>query len=274
MLLEVNAPLFEERAKYDGIALPWLARWSERYTWSGADYVLAVTEVLAKRVEAAGVSRENIVVIPNGINPDDFGGEFDNEQAKRRLGLEGRLVLGFTGFLREWHGLEKVIELVASANQGWHLLIVGDGPARDALEKRAMALNVTNRLTITGVVGRDHVAAHVAAFDIALQPAVVDYASPLKLFEYMALGRPVVAPAQPNIMEILTDGKDALLFDPRDPRGLGSAVERLCRDAGLRERIGEAARRTIHLRRLTWADNAARVTELFAGLTEKREFPR
>ena len=160
MLHEVNAPVFEERAKYDGIALPWLARWSERYTWCGADYVLAVTEVLAKRVEAAGVNRDNIVVIPNGINTDDFGGEIDNEQAKRRLGLEGKLVLGFTGFVRDWHGLEKVIELFASADPGWHLLIVGDGPARDTLEKRAVALNVTNRLTITGVVRREHVAAY------------------------------------------------------------------------------------------------------------------
>jgi glycosyltransferase involved in cell wall biosynthesis len=118
------------------------------------------------------------------------------------------------------------------------------------------------------------VAAHVAAFDIALQPAVVDYASPLKLFEYMALGRPVVAPAQPNIMEVLTDGEDSLLFDPQDPRGLGSAIERLWQDAGLRQRIGEAARRTIESRRLTWADNAERVTELFSGLAAKREHPR
>ncbi|HKQ25289.1 MAG TPA: glycosyltransferase family 4 protein [Burkholderiales bacterium] len=274
MLLEVNAPVFEERAKYDGIALPWLARWSERYTWRGADYVLPVTGVLAKRVETAGVDREKIVVIHNGINPDDFGGEFDSGQAKRRLGLEGKLVLGFTGFVRDWHGLDKVIDLIASADSGWHLLIVGDGPARDALEKQAMTLNVTNRLTITGIVGREHVAAHVAAFDVALQPAVVDYASPLKLFEYMALGRPVVAPAQPNIMEILTDGEDALLFDPHDPLALGRAVERMCRDAGLRQRIGDAARRTIQSRRLTWADNAVRVAELFAGLTGKREFPR
>jgi glycosyltransferase involved in cell wall biosynthesis len=271
MLLEVNAPVFEERAKYDGIALPWLARWVERYTWRGADRVLPVTEVLAKRVEAAGVPREKIVVIPNGINPDEFSGAFDNEQAKRRLGLEGRLVLGFTGFVRDWHGLDKVIELFARADPEWHLLIVGDGPARGALQKQAEALNVTNRLTITGIVGRDQVAAHVAAFDIALQPAVVDYASPLKLFEYMALGRPVVAPAQPNIMEVLTNEEDAILFDPRDPRGLACAVERLCRDAGLRRRIGDAARRTIQSRRLTWADNAKRVTELFAGLTAKQE---
>lgn len=270
MLLEVNAPLFEERARNEGIALPRLARWSERYAWRGADYVLPVTEVLAKRVEAAGVRRENIVVIPNGINPGAFGGEIDNEQAKRSLGLEGSLVLGFTGFVRDWHGLEKVIELIASAGKGWHLLIVGDGPARDALERRAVALNVARQVTITGVVERDRVAAHVAAFDIALQPAVVDYASPLKLFEYMALGRPVVAPAQPNIMEILTDGENALLFDPKDPQGLGSAVERLCQDAVLRQRIGAAARRTIQSRRLTWDDNAARVSKLFASLPGKR----
>jgi glycosyltransferase involved in cell wall biosynthesis len=273
MLLEVNAPVFEERAKYDGIALPRLARWVERFTWRGANRVLPVTEVLAKRLEAAGVARQNIVVIPNGINPDDFGGAFDNEKAKRRLGLEGRLVLGFTGFVRDWHGLDNVIELIATADSGWHLLLVGDGPARVALEKQARALNVSDRLTITGIVGRDQVAAHVAAFDVALQPAVVDYASPLKLFEYMALGRPVVAPAQPNIMEILTDGQDALLFDPRDPQAFRRAVERLCRDAGLRQRIGEAGRQTIASRRLTWDDNAKRVTELFAGLTRSASQP-
>jgi glycosyltransferase involved in cell wall biosynthesis len=270
MLLEVNAPLFEERARYHGIALQRFARWWERYTWRGADCVLVVTEVLAKRVAAAGVEREHIVVIPNGINPDEFGGEPAVEDAKRRLGLHGKFVLGFTGFLKDWHGLDKVVELLARADPSWHLLIVGDGPARDALESQARALGVTERMTITGVVARDQVAGHVAAFDIALQPAVVDYASPLKLFEYMALARPVVAPAQPNIMEVLTDGEDAVLFDPRDPAGLGRAIERLGRDEALRRRIGAAARHTIVLRRLTWGDNAARVGGLFARLIGAR----
>lgn len=268
MLLEVNAPLFEERAKYDGIALARFARWWERYTWRGADYVLTVTEVLAKRVEAAGVDRRNIIVIPNGINPEDFR-DLDMDQAKKRLGLHGKLVLGFTGFLKDWHGLDGVIELIAAADPDWHLLIVGDGPARAALEKRAATLNVAGRMTITGVVGREHIADHVAAFDIALQPAVVDYASPLKLFEYMAMGRAIVAPAQPNIEEILTNGEDALLFDPKDPRGLGNAIQRLGRDSDLRVRLGEGARRTIRSRQLTWADNAARVERLFTGLATR-----
>jgi glycosyltransferase involved in cell wall biosynthesis len=266
MILEVNAPLFEERARYDGIALPRFARWWERYTWRGTDRVVAVTAVLAGRVAAAGVPRERIVVMPNGINPENFGSAPTTEAAKRRLGLENKLVLGFTGFLKEWHGLDKVVELLSRTDPSWHLLVVGDGPARESLERQAAALGVTSRITITGIVGRDQVPGHVAAFDIALQPAVVDYASPLKLFEYMALGRPVVAPAQPNIMEVLTDAEDALLFDPRDPAGLARAIERLGHDEGLRRRIGEAARRTIRTRRLTWADNAAHVSLLFAGL--------
>lgn len=268
MLLEVNAPLFEERAKYDGIALARFARWWERYTWRGADRVLVVTEVLARRVAAAGVAREHIVVIPNGINPGEFGGQPDTQEAKQRLGLNGKLVLGFTGFLKDWHGLDRVVELLAGADPSWHLLIVGDGPARDTLEQQARARGVSARMTITGVVARDQVARHVAAFDIALQPAVVDYASPLKLFEYMALGRPVVAPAQPNIMEVLTDEEDALLFDPRDPTALARAIQRLGGDESLRRRIGAAARRTILSRRLTWMDNAARVSGLFARLID------
>jgi glycosyltransferase involved in cell wall biosynthesis len=271
MLLEVNGPLYEERAANDGIALSRLARWSQRFCWRGADYVLPVTEALAKHVERYGVDRARIVVIPNGIDPEQFHDGLDSAEAKRRLGLDGRVVLGFTGFVRDWHGLDKVIDLLAnavarSAGPASHLLIVGDGPARASLERQATAAGVGDRMTITGVVPRERIAAHIAAFDVALQPASVEYASPLKLFEYMALGRAIVAPAQPNIMEILTDGDDGLLFDPREPGALANAVDRLCRDPALRERIGDAARKTIRARRLTWRDNAARVVELSAAM--------
>jgi glycosyltransferase involved in cell wall biosynthesis len=99
----------------------------------------------------------------------------------------------------------------------------------------------------------------VAGFDIALQPRAVAYASPLKLFDYMAAGRAIVAPDQPNIREILTDGETALLFDPARADGVWTAVLRLAGDAGLRGRLGGAARAEIERRRYTWAGNAARL---------------
>jgi glycosyltransferase involved in cell wall biosynthesis len=272
MLLEVNAPVFEERSKYGGISLHRLARWSERYTWRGADIVLPVTAVLGDMVQAAGVPAERIVVIPNGIDPTHFGAALPTAEAKAKLGLQGRRVLGFTGFIRDWHGLDRIIDFIAErpVDAGLHLLIVGDGPARDSLQLQARRLGVVDRVTFTGIIDRERIPDYVAAFDIALQPAVVPYASPLKLFEYLALGRAIVAPASPNIMEVLSDGENAVLFDPQRPDGMVLAIDRICNDAALCRRVAEGARNTIALRKLTWDNNAQRVVELFERLASSR----
>lgn len=267
MLLEVNAPLYEERSRYGGIALKALARWTERYTWCGADRVLPVTEVLARYVRRAGVSAERVAVIPNGINADRFSGVATTAEAKARFGLEARFVLGFVGFMREWHGLDEVIDLIAAHRQDdWHALLVGDGPARTALEQRARRLGVRDRVTLTGIVEREQVANYIAAFDVALQPHVVPYASPLKLFEYLVLARAIVAPATDNIREVLVDGVNAVLFDPARPGTFCLAVETLSQDPALRRRIADAAGRTIEELGLTWTHNAERVTQIFAEL--------
>jgi glycosyltransferase involved in cell wall biosynthesis len=275
MLLEVNAPIFEERAKYDGISLRRLAVWSQRYAWRGADFVLPVTGVLGDMVLAAGVPRERVVVVPNGIDPERFGNNsLPAGATKAKLGLGDRLVLGFTGFVREWHGLDRVVDLVAdradnsdsNSDSGLHLLIVGDGPARESLQARARERGIVDRVTVTGVIDRDRVRNYVAAFDIALQPSVVPYASPLKLFEYLAMGRAIVAPASPNIMEVLTDGENAVLFDPEQADGMRRAIEKICGDHELRLRVADGARKTIGQRKLTWDNNARCVAELFDRL--------
>jgi glycosyltransferase involved in cell wall biosynthesis len=265
MLLEVNAPIFEERARYDGLALKGLARWSQAYAWKAADYVLPVTRVLGNIVASYGVPPERIVVIPNGINTSQFSNAPEPQAAKAALGLDGNIVLGFTGFVRDWHGLDKVISMIANdaPESGRHLLVVGDGPARAALEAQADTLGIRHRVTFTGVIARDEVARYVAAFDIALQPAVVEYASPLKLFEYLALGKAIIGPAQPNLMEILTDGQNAVLFDPKAADGMAGAIGKLTSDAALRQRVGENAKQTINDKQLTWRENALRAVELF-----------
>ena len=243
LLLEVNAPLYEERSRFGGIALPGLARWSEHYTWRGADLVLPVTGVLAERVAAAGVDRERIRVIPNGINAESFARLPARDDAKRSLGLENRFVIGFVGFMREWHGLDRVLDFIAQTpmQPPLHALFVGDGPARAALETRARELGIVDRVTFTGVVPRERIPGTLAAFDVALQPAVVDYASPLKLFEYLTLGKPTVASDLPSIREILTHDATALLVPPGDVSALAAALTRVTQDAALAARLGAAA---------------------------------
>lgn len=266
LMLEVNAPICEERAAVDGLALRRFAAWTQRTAWRRADHALPVTKVLADYLRREGVAEERILVIPNGVDTERFAALPERQSAKQRLGLGGRLVLGFTGFVRPWNGLDRVIDLLAvsGASLDLHLLLVGDGPARAELEQRARQAGVGDRMTITGVVPREQVGKYLAAFDIALQPGVTAYASPLKLFEYMAAELPIIAPDTSNVREILTDRVDALLIDPARGEALAAAVMELCRDGALRRRLGTAARATIDRRGLTWLNNARLVATLIA----------
>jgi len=144
------------------------------------------------------------------------------------------------------------------------LHVVGDGPARTGLEALAKELGVASRVRFSGLTHREAIPGMIGAFDIALQPASVAYASPLKVFEYMAAGRAIIAPDQPNLREILEHERTALLFDPRDPDAMWQAVERLATDEALRRRLGQAARAEVLSRDLTWSGNARTVVGLAA----------
>jgi glycosyltransferase involved in cell wall biosynthesis len=265
--LEVNAPIADERARFSRLRLRSLARRLEAWTWRAATRVVAVTGVLKAMIAAAGVAPERIEVVPNGIDPAAFA------NLPARPDAPDPVVLGFVGFVRDWHGLDAVIAAMAGygGTPRLDLAVVGDGPVRPALERQAAALGVADRVRFTGLAPHADVPGLVAGFDIALQPRAVAYASPLKLFDYMAAGRAIVAPDQPNIREILTDGETALLFDPARPDAVWTAVLRLAGDAGLRGRLGGAARAEIERRRYTWAGNAARLVDWAALDMDRRK---
>ncbi|HLI20741.1 MAG TPA: glycosyltransferase, partial [Stellaceae bacterium] len=272
LLLEVNAPLAQERAEHSGgLHLHPLAWRIENALWRSADRVLPVSHALGALLLEAGVDPAHMAVIPNAIDPAAFD-HIDPEAAKRALGLSGKLVLGFAGFMRGWHGLDAAIEALARPDvpRTLHLLLLGDGPARRAMEARAADLGIADRVSFTGIVSRAELARHVAAFDIALQPKAVAYASPLKLFDYMAAGKAIVAPDQANIRELVSHEKAALLFDPQHKSAMLDAILRLARDAGLRRRLGAAARRQIDERGFTWRENARRVAALGIELMDRQ----
>jgi glycosyltransferase involved in cell wall biosynthesis len=256
-LVEVNAPLAEERARFGGLKLQRLARWTEAHVWRAACHVLPVTEVLAGYVRAAGVPAERITVVPNGIELAEF-------PEPPPAPPKPVVTLGFVGFVRDWHGLDAVVRAIAGFRGATPLalLVVGEGPARPGLEQLSAELGIADRVRFTGLAEREAVPGLVAGFDIALQPASVAYASPLKVFEYMAAGRAIVAPDQPNIREVLEHERTALLFPAGDPAAMWAAVERLASDPALRERLGATARAEVLARDLTWAGNARRAVAL------------
>ncbi len=254
--VEVNSPLADERSREGGLGLRALARAMERFVWNGADRIAAVTGVLRDIIAAQGAPRARIEVVANGIDLPCFATIPAPPESR------GTVTLGFIGFMRPWHGLDQLLEALARhGDERVRLLVVGDGPVLPDLRRQAEALGLAGRARFTGLAGREAIAGLLAEMDVAMQPKVVAYASPLKVFEYMAAGRAIVAPDQPNIREILAHEETALLFDPTEPGGMWRAILRLIEDAPLRRRLGAAAKAEIARRDYTWRANAERVTD-------------
>jgi len=235
------------------------SRFLERQALRMGRWRFAVSTPLARDVDALDVGAT--VVVPNGADAVAFDpARTDGSAVRARYGLGDAVIVGWTGVIRDWHGLDLLLEAITPLS-GARLLIVGDGPGRPAIESRAQSLGIAGRVAITGRVPHDEMPAHVAAMDVAV---VADdrtgVASPMKLLEYMAMARAVVAPRLPNIEDVIVDGATGVLFTPGDAASLADALVTLAGAPAVRARLGRAARESI-LRERTWQRNAARVLE-------------
>jgi glycosyltransferase involved in cell wall biosynthesis len=258
LILEVNAPLVYERKTYSGLSLVRFAKWIENYTWRNATHTLPVTDVLAEHLRKVGVKEENITVIHNGVNQVFI----DEMLAKPIDNTKKEIVIGFTGFIHPWHGMDKAIRAIAEhKNLPLKLVCVGDGKILPELIALAKELCVENKIEFPGLVTRDKVLDYVEQFDIALQPDVTDYASPLKMFEYMAVGSVIIAPDCPNIREILTD-ETALFFEKGNQASfieqLIYAIEHIDDLKSLRQSV----KNSVIEQKFIWQENTKKVIEV------------
>lgn len=261
-VLEVNAPYLEERIALSRRPLGMrAARRNERRQLGSRALLAVVSSDLQEYCCRRGADPERTVVVPNAIDPDDTA--VDPEVVARlreRLDLGERAVVGFVGTLMPWHGVDRLIEAVAGdprLKRGAALLIVGDGAGRNALERLAAGVGIADRVRFVGSVGRDEVFAHIACMDIAVMPDSNWYGSPVKIFEYGALGRPIVAPDLGPLRDVMVDGEDGLLIEPsRD--ALAAALRCLIDDPARAAAMGRAFRAKV-LEWHTWLSNARRI---------------
>lgn len=271
--LEVNAPLVDEKSRWSRLWFSRLARRVERWIFRNTDRVIVVSDVLADTVVGLGASRDSVCVIRNGADTSRYHPRTPGGAVRASWGADDRVVLGFVGWFREWHGIESIVEAMADEalrELPLHLALVGDGPARESIESKAKELGVSDRITITGAVARSAMPRQVAGFDIALQPAATDYACPMKIPEYLAGAKPVIAPDQPNIRELVRDGKEGLLFERGNRASLVDAIRRLVEDVELRRELGAAARRRAVEEGYSWLQNADRIAAIHEELALTR----
>jgi glycosyltransferase involved in cell wall biosynthesis len=278
-IVELNAPLIEERRRYWGLALPEVARIIEREVFSGADAILAVSAPVRDYAIAGGAQAQRVMVMPNGVDPVLFAaGGNEVEMAVRTMhGLGAALVIGFVGSLKPWHGVDLLLEAFADlGDKRLRLLIVGDGPQAETLRLRAMAPDLAGTVIFTGQVPHAQMGAYLATMDIAVAPYRAPgpdeggfYFSPLKVFEYMAAGRSVVAPCLGQIGEVIEHGRHGLLYPPDDTRALTAHLRQLIRDPVQRTQMGRAGAALVG-QQYTWSGNAQRIADLIWRLQAER----
>lgn len=275
-LLELNAPLADEQQRYrGGGALQELADRAESWLLHNTDAVLAVSSPLADHVKALGADHARVHVVANGVDTVRFRpGRGDDIRA--RFGLGDGPVLGFIGGLRPWHGVEIVPRVVAALKEkhpGARALIVGDGPLRGEVGREVARLGLEQHVTLTGAVDHDHVPDFIRAFDVALAPypaaAHTFYFSPLKIFEYLACGIPVVGARLGQLAELVVDGETGRLYPAGDFNALVACCEAVLADADAARAMGARAAALVRTHH-TWTQNARRVVELAASLQSSR----
>ena len=261
--LEVNAPLVYEQQHYrHKLTWPRLARWMECRVWQGADPLMVVSEPLRKHlVKEAGVDPERIRVLPNAVDAKWF----TTNTKTVPVGSKEKFVLGFVGSFKAWHGADfllSVFEDFHKMEPSSRLLLMGDGPLRDSLQERTRKSGLQNAVTFTGIIPHEEIRDYLETLDVAVAPypALENfYYSPLKLFEYMAAGRAVVASGAGQIPQIIRHRANGLLYEPDDQAGLLNCLCELQSDRALREELGRNARKTAE--GFTWERNASRVIE-------------
>jgi glycosyltransferase involved in cell wall biosynthesis len=243
LLLEVNAPLVHEAARYRGLqdVSAALAREHELFCRASAIHVISPALSHYVRSVAPGA---RVHVVANGVEVERFA----TADPAPLTSAARRIVVGFVGSTKAWHGVADLLEAFAQLAPGSReaqrslLLLVGGGPEEDRLRERARLPDLARRVLITGAVPHAEVPALTQAINVAVAPYLDTgdfYFSPLKILEYLAAGRPVVHPALGDLQALVGDA--GLSYPPGDIAALAGALKRLIGDAQLRRNLGARA---------------------------------
>jgi glycosyltransferase involved in cell wall biosynthesis len=237
----------------------------ERTAATHADLVVAISTNAAQMALDAGACAERVAMVPNGVDLD----EIDAAIGSASRPTNSAPIIGWVGSFGPWHGAPVLIRALALMRPDARLVLIGDGVERSECEQLARALNVDARIEWTGRIPHQQAVQRLADCDVLASPHVPIpgqpfFGSPTKLFEYMAIGRPIVASRLDQIGEVLSDRRNARLVPPGDPDALAVAIESVLDSADRGAGLGSAARQEAE-RSHSWARRADAVVSSLAS---------
>lgn len=259
-----------------GSAKYWLTRQMENRAVAGADAVAVICEGLRQDLIARGFPGDKIMVSPNGVDMEMFGSPVpaDPERA-RALGLDGKTVIGFIGSFYPYEGLDDLIAampMLLARDPDLRLLLVGGGPAEDALRVQAESSPAAHAIRFVGRVPHQEVEQYYSLIDILAYPRkamrLTETVTPLKPLEAMAQGRLVAASNVGGHRELITDGITGTLFAPDDPAAMAESLANLVAARDSWDTI-RAAARTFVAEERNWARNVQRYQPVYQRMLDQ-----
>ncbi len=229
-----------------------------------ADLIVVGSRILLEKLAARGINRDSILVNPNGVDTNMYSPYIDDKSVRQRYGLSGKTVVGFIGSFGRWHGAEVLargfgllLQTHPEYLQQVKLLMIGDGVTMGQVKAALVEFGVQEQCVLTRSIPQEDGPSHLAACDILVSPHVPNrdqsqfFGSPTKVYEYMAMGKGIVASDLGQIGEVLQHDRTAILTIPGDDMSLAEGIRSLIENKELRERLGKAARAEV-VEKYTW----------------------
>lgn len=268
LIVEMNGILREEleinkKSAIDYNISKFFLNLTESINFSSASKIVAVTPGIQDYIQTNyNFNPHDIEVIPNGVNSNLFR-PIDITTAKRYVGLKNDITyIGFVGNLAGWQGLESLIQAIPKISNicpDTHFIIVGDGKLKQDLIDLTERLQISDKVIFTGSVPYEEVPHYINACEICVvfKKSLQSGYSPLKLFEYLSCGKPVVASNVPGF-ELLEECAAGLLAESDNPEDLSLKIISLLHDDQVCQKMGENGRKFV-LNGYTWESSAKKI---------------
>lgn len=239
-----------------------------------AEAIIAISNILKNYYTNLGIEAEKIHVIPNGADPEKFQPGEKPSDIMKKYALQEKVVIGWIGSLVGWSGIENLIAMALHVLEKYPnvaFMMVGGGANKEFFQEKLLIRNYAPRVILPGTVPHDEVPRYLACMDIVLAPypkLPFWYPSSLKIFEYMAAGKAIIASDIGQVGEVIKDGKNGLLIDPDGGDELLQKTVALVENDDLRKRLGVQAHRDL-LDNYTWERHAKKIIAICGEILKK-----
>ncbi len=256
-----------------------LLKWAEEIQWEAADAIFVPSLILKNSLIEHGVDDSKIVVNPNGVDPEKFSPAVDGKSVRQELGLKDKFICGFVGTFGKWHGLTyfaKALKAIKESIPNVMFLFVGDGDLRSEIDDILDDIDPNRENSrITGLVPYQQIPKYMSACDILLSPCVSNdegsemFNSPVKMFEYMGMQKPIIATKVGQQNDVFTDRYNSIMIEERQTDQIVEAIELLYKNVDIRDQIALNARKDV-VNKYNWTVTSSRFIDAYYKIKNRK----